>query len=106
MSEKYRKICKYLNHEPLLISVSTITGSVSISALASLVCLPVCITSSAVGIKICEIAAGINKYKLIIKKKKKKYGKIVLLGKSKLNTIEVLITKVLTDSCISNDKKI
>ena len=33
---------------------------------------------------------GIKKYKSIIKKKEKKHDKLVLLGKDKLNTIEVL----------------
>ena len=52
MSEKYKKTRKYLNYaEHLLISVSTVTGSVSISAFALLACAPVGITSSAVGIK-------------------------------------------------------
>ena len=45
-----------------------------------------------------------QKYKSIIKKTKKKHDKKVLLGKSKLNTIEVLISKALTDSVISHDK--
>ena len=71
--------------------VSTVTGCVSISAFASLVCVPFGITSSAVGLKICAITAGIKKYKSIIKKKKKKHDKAVLLGKDKLNTIEVLL---------------
>ena len=39
-----------------------------------------------------------------MKKKKKKHDKIVLLGKDKLNTIEVLISKALIDSLISNDE--
>ena len=72
MSEKYKKTCKYLNYvENLLILVSTVTGSVSISAYPSLVCVPVGIMRSAVGIKICAITAGIKKYKSIIKKLKK-----------------------------------
>ena len=38
-SEKYKKTCKYLNYvENLLILVSTVTGCISISAFASLVC--------------------------------------------------------------------
>ena len=58
MSEKSKKTCKYLNYvEHLLILVSTVSGCVSISAFASLVCVPVCITSSVVGIKICAITA-------------------------------------------------
>ena len=42
-----------------------------IFAFASLVCVSVGITSSAIAIKICEITAGIKKS--IIKKKKKKF---------------------------------
>ena len=49
MSKKYKKTCKYLNYfEHLLLLASTITGCVSVSAFASLVCVPVGITSSAV----------------------------------------------------------
>ena len=36
------------------------------------------ITSSTLGLKMCAIAAGIKKYKSIIKKKKKKHDKTVL----------------------------
>ena len=86
----------------MLILVSTVTGCVSSSAFASLVAIPVHNTSSAVGITICAITAGIKKYKLIIKKKKK-HDKIVLVGKDELNSIEVLISKSLMDSYISHD---
>ena len=96
MNVKYMKTCKYLNFvEYLLILVSTVNGCVSISAFASLVAIPVGITSSAVGIKICAITSGIKKYKSIIKTKRKKHDEIVLLGN--------LISKVLIDSYISND---
>ena len=73
-------------------------------AFVSLVDIPAGITSSALGLKICVITAGIKKYKSIIKKKKKKHDKIVLLAKSKLNSIEVLISKALIDSNISHDE--
>ena len=88
--------------ENLLILSSTVAGYVSISAFSSLV--PVGITNSAVGINICAIPAGIKKYKSILPKKKKRHNKIVLLGKDKLNTIEVLISKVLINSYISHDE--
>ena len=65
----------------MLILILTVTGCVSISAYALLVCVPVCITSSAVGIKICAITEGIKAKKGIIKKKKDKHDKIVLLWK-------------------------
>ena len=62
MSEKCKKTCKYLNYvEHSLVVVSTVTGYVSISAFVSLVCVPVGIVSSTVGIKICAITAGIKK---------------------------------------------
>ena len=66
--------------------------------------IPIGIRSSAIGFKICAIAAGIKKYKSIIKKKKKKHEKIVLLAKDKLNSLEVLISKALIDSVISHDE--
>ena len=45
----------------MLILASTVTDCASISAFALLVCVPVGIMSSAVGLKICEITAGIKK---------------------------------------------
>ena len=78
----------YIKH--FLILDSAITGCISISAFASLLGIPVGITSFAIGLKIYAITTGI-KYKSIIKKKKKRNDKIVLLAKAKLNTIEVLI---------------
>ena len=88
----------------MLILASKNTGCVSVSVFPSLVAILVGITSSAVRIKICAITIEIKKYKSIIKKKKKKHDKIVLLGKNKLNTIEVLICKTLIESYISHDE--
>ena len=94
MSEKQKKTCKYWNYvEHLLILASTISGCVSISALGSLVCAPIGVTTFTIGIIIYGITARINKYTSIIKKKKKKHDKIVLLGKDKLKTNEDLISK-------------
>ena len=61
------------------------------------------IASSAMGWKICAITAVITRYKSIIKKKQKKHDKIVLLGKFKLNRIEVF-SKTLIDLVISHDE--
>ena len=73
MSKKHKKVCTTLNYiEYFLILASAITGCISISAFTSLIRIPIGITSSAIGVKICAIAAGIKKYKSIIKRKKKK----------------------------------
>ena len=88
MSRKHKKICITLNYiEHFLILVSTITGCVFISAFASLIGIPMGITSSSIGLKICAITVGIEKQKSIIKKKKMKHDKIVLWAKSTLNSI-------------------
>ena len=68
--------------------------------------IPIGFISSAIILKICAKAAAIKKYKLIIKKKKKKHDKIVPLAKSYLDKIEVLIFKALIGSSISHVKLI
>ena len=79
MSRKHEKVCVTLNYiENFLILASAVTGCVSLSAFSSLLGILIGITSSAIGLKMCAIAAGIKKYKSIIKKKKKKHEKKVL----------------------------
>ena len=50
--------------------------------------------TSALGLKNCTINRGIKKYKSVIKKNK-------LLAKTKLNNIEILISKALIESYIN-----
>ena len=88
MSRKHKKVCTTLDYtEHFFILPSGITATVSISNFASLFGIPIGIASSAMGLKICAIAAGIRKYKSTIKNKKKKHQKKVLLVQSKLNSI-------------------
>ena len=56
---------------------------------------------SVIGLKTCQITAGIKKHKSIIKKINK-HDKILLLAKSKLNSIDDLISKALINSNISH----
>ena len=63
--------------------------------------IPIGFTSSAIGLKICAITAGIKKFKSIIKEKKETHDKIVLLAKCKLNTLEVFISMALINSVVS-----
>ena len=99
-----KKVCTTLNYiKNFLILASTITGCVSISAFSSLIGIPIGIMSSAIGLKICVTTAGIKKNKPITKKRKKEHDKIVLLAKSKLNSIEFLISNALIDSVIIHD---
>ena len=103
MSKEHKKVCRVLNYTyHLLIVISTITGCISYSNFVCLVGIPIGITSSAIGLHICGITAGVKKYKSITKKKKKNHDEIVLLAKSKLNSVEVLIYRALNDSSISH----
>ena len=58
MSKKHKKACRVLNYidHPLIV-ISLIAGCVSISVCASLVGIPIGTTNSAIGLKICVIAA-------------------------------------------------
>ena len=103
ISTNHKKICIVLNYSSYFFVVTyTIAGCVSIFAFASLVDIPIGITSSANGLEICAIISGIKKYQSIIKKKEKKHDKIVLLAKSKLNSMEVLISAALIDSVVNH----
>ena len=73
--------------ELFLIIVYAISACVSISAFASLVGVPVDISSSKLELKNYAITAEIKMHKSIIKKKRKKHDKIMLLAKRKLNKI-------------------
>ena len=82
INKKHKKVCRVLNCiDHLLIAIPTITGRVSISDFASLVAIPKGIAKSAIGLKICVMTGGIQKYKSISKEKKKRHDKIVLLAK-------------------------
>ena len=103
MSKKQKKVCTTLNYiEHFLILAFAITGYISIFDFASLLGIPLEVKSFAIGLNICIITAGIKKS--IINEKKSKQDKIVFLVKSKLNSIEVLISKALIDSVISHDE--
>ena len=87
MSWKHKKVCTTLNYvKRFLVLAYTITRYIQISAFASLIGIPIGMTSYGIGLKICAITAEIKKYKSIIKKKKKRHDKIVLSSKSKLKT--------------------
>ena len=105
ISKKHKKVCTTLNYiEHFLILASAINECISISAFASLLDIAIGITSSAIGLKIYKIVAGIKTYKSIIKNKKNKRDEIIYLATSELNKTEFLIFKALIDSVISHDE--
>ena len=54
MSKKHKKVCTTLNYnEHFFILASAVTGCISIFAFASLLGIPIGITTSTIGLKIC-----------------------------------------------------
>ena len=105
MSKKHKKVYRVPTFiEKVLILASAVTKYASISALASLVGSFVPILSSALELKICSQTAWSKTYKSIIKKKIKRHDRIVLLSKTKLNSMKVLISKALIEWDISHNE--
>ena len=68
--KKHKKVCvtlKYIEH--FIISDFVVTGYISISDFDFLLGIPIGITNSTTGLKVCAITAGIKKHVPIVKKK-------------------------------------
>ena len=92
----------YINK--ILIVLSATTGGVSICSFTSVVGAPVGIASASFTL-IFSLTTGIVKKLLnITRNKKKKHDKILMLAKSKLNSIETLISQALIDMDISHEE--
>ena len=102
-----RKLNKYItifeHIDKILIILSATSGGVSIISFISIVRVSVGIASTSFTL-IFSIAKGIIKILKITRNKKKKHDNILMLAKSKLNSIEILISKALNDMEISHEE--
>ena len=90
--------------DKIFITLSASFGTLSIASYAAVVGIPVGIADSSLTL-IFTIGTGINKSLLQLnKKRKKKHNKIITLAKSKLNTIETLLSSALNDSKRSHEE--
>ena len=86
-----------------LIVLSVATGSISIASFATVIGAPVGIISASFSLAF-SISTGIIKKLLkTTRNKKKKHNKIVMLARSKLNSIESKISEALINNEISHD---
>ena len=98
---KYITVFEYI--DKILIFLSATSGGVSIISFISIVGVPVGIASASFTL-IFSIAKGIIKILLkTTRNKKKKHDNILMLAKSKLTSIEILISKALNDMDISHE---
>ena len=103
-----KKLNKYVNAfdyiDKILIVLSATSSGVSIISFTSVVGAPVGIAGASFTL-IFSLKTGIIKKLLnITRNKKKKHNKIVMLAKSKLNSIETLISQALIDMEISHEE--
>ena len=90
--------------DKIFIALSASSGALSITSHATVVGIPVGIASASLTL-IFTISTGVNKSLLqITKKRKKKHNKIISLAKSKLNTIDTLLSSALNDSKIGHEE--
>ena len=103
-----KKLNKYIVSfdylDKIFIALSASFGTLSIASYASIVDTPAGIAGSSLTL-IFTISTGISKSLLkVTKKRKKKHNKIIALAKSKLNTIDALLSNALNDSEISHEE--
>ena len=103
-----KKLNKYLVSfdylDKIFITLSASFGTLSIASHATVVGIPVGIAGSSLTV-IFTMGTGLNKSLLqVTKKRKKKHNKIITLAKSKLDTIEALLSSALNDSKISHEE--
>ena len=103
-----KKLSKYVAAfdyiDKILIVLSATTGGVSICSFTSIVGAPVGIASASFTLIFSLTTRIVKKLLNITRNKKKMHDQIVMLAKSKLNSIETLISQALIDLHISHEE--
>ena len=103
-----KKISKYIvafdYADKLFITLSASLGTISIASHATIVEIHVGIAGASLTLIFTVTTGVIKKLLNIMRKKKKKHNKIIALARSKLNIIEALISRTLTDFDISHEE--
>ena len=86
-----------------LIVLSVATGSISIASFATVIGAPVGIMSASCSLAFSITTGFVKMFLKTIRNKKKKHNKIVMLARSKLNSIESKISEALINNEISHE---
>ena len=104
MSKRLSKyIASFDYFDKSLIVLSVTTGSISIASFATVIGAPVGMMSASCSLAFSITTGFVKKFLKTIRNKKKKHNKIVMLARSKLNSIESKISKALMDNEISHE---
>ena len=103
-----KKISKYIvtfdYADKLFITLSASFGALSIASHANVIGIPVGIAGASLTLIFTLTTGVVKKLLNITRKKKNKHNKIIALARNRLNLIETLISKALTDFDISNEE--
>ena len=99
---KYVAVFDYIDQA--LIVLSATSSGVSIISFTSIIGAPVGIASASLTLFFSLTTGIVNKLLNITRNKKKKHDKILILAKSKLNSIETFVSQVLIDMEISHEE--
>ena len=86
-----------------MIVLSVASGSISIALFATFIGVPIGITSASLSLAFSLCTALVKKLLKTTRNKKKKHNKIVLLARSKLNSIESKKSEALINNQISHE---
>ena len=89
--------------EKSLIVLSVTSGSISIVSFATVIGIPVGITSESLSLAFSLCTGLVKKLLKATRNKKKKHNEIVMLAKSKLNSIENKLSEALINNQISHE---
>ena len=93
--------CDY--SDKLLVILSATSGSVSIASFATVIGAPVGIASASLSLTFSLSTGLVKKLSRVTRAKKKKYIKIGMLARSRLNSIESKISEALMNGEISDE---
>ena len=104
MSKKRTKYISFFDYfDKSLIVLSVTSGGVSIASFATVIGIPIGITSTSLNLAFSLYTGLVKKLLKAIRNKKKKHNKIVMLARSKLNSIESKISEALINNQISHE---
>ena len=86
-----------------MIVLSVTTGGVSIASFATVIGIPIEITSASLSFAFSLCTELVKKLLKATRNKKKKHNKIVMLARSKLNSIESKVSEALINNQINNE---
>ena len=107
MSKKLWKYISFFDYfDKSLIVLSVTGGGISIASFATVIGAPIGITSASLSLAFSLCTELVKKLLKATRNKKKKHNKIVMLARSKLNSIESKISEALINNQISHDDSI